>query len=185
MSLVITCPECQVCYPLSAGLLTDDGKALGIRLADAPRDLARNVVSYLRLHKPAKRALSLKRSYEIANEVLTLALADVVEWEGNTASNNPNHWILTIESLLAKPPKKLPLGNTNYLRSAVFERAAQAEQTALKEALDAVDKDHRTRESDARSGFLSGGNSPSPAQTPAERAQAKAEFERMQARLRG
>lgn len=184
--IIITCPECSCTYPVSAGLLTEDGKALAIRLADAPRDLARNVVSYLRLHKPAKRALSLKRSIEIASDVLSLAMAELIEWDGISVSNSPTHWVSTIEALLITPPKQLPLGNTNYLRKAVFERAAQADEAALKKALADVDREQREREHAARTGgFMASGGSPSQALSPAERAKATADFERDMALLKG
>jgi hypothetical protein len=151
--MIITCPDCHAVYPLAAGLLTDDAKALAIRLGEAPKELARAIISYLRLHKPKKRALSLKRSCEIASEILDLAFASTVEWDSlGVVSNEQRFWIGAMEVLVTKPPRDLPLANCNYLRSMVYRHAAQVEEDTRRQELDKIERDSRARESTARFG---------------------------------
>lgn len=152
--MIITCPNCECTYPIAAGFLTDDAKALAIRLGDAPRDLARAVIAFLRLYKPAKRALSLKRSCVLVGELLDLALADAVDFDAAGAvPNSVALWITVMEELVAKPPRELPLANTNYLRAIVYKRAAQLEADAKRAHLDQIERDSRAKENSAVNRF--------------------------------
>lgn len=124
----VVCPCCQTDFPIDAGLLDGDGKRLALILAEAEPALARSVIRYLALHKPAKQALRLARAAKLAEEVITLAMAPEVRRGGASRPNRAEFWTQAIEQMTENRSKlRLPLSGHGYVTEVAFGLAEQAE----------------------------------------------------------
>jgi hypothetical protein len=143
----LTCPCCGVDFPIEAGMTEGDGKRLAALLAGVEAELGRALVSYLRLHKPAKTALRMARAAKLAGELIELVRAGVVRRGHMPARPAPAAlWCAGVEALLAKRDKlRLPLHGHGYLLEIVYGLAEQAEAAA-----------ERAREEHARRGHRPG-----------------------------
>lgn len=138
----ITCPECQSQFPLSAGLLDAEAKRFGVALGACDPSLARALVSYLGLHKPAKTVLRLAKATRIVEEVAGLAASGEVHRNGVNRQASVSMWVQAIETMLDSRGKlRLPLSGHGYLMEIVFSLADQADAAA-----------EREREADKRAG---------------------------------
>lgn len=127
----LTCPECQTSFPLAAGFFDADGKRFGMVLASAEPSLARAVIHYLALHKPAKTALRLARAAKLAEEVLALACDREVSRGGLCRPSTPAVWVQAIETMLEGRAKlRLPLSGHGYLTEVAFAAADKADAAA-------------------------------------------------------
>ena len=132
----LTCPCCDVEFPIEAGFADDDGKRLAAVMAEFEPALGRSVLRYLRLFKPAKTALRSARAAKLVRELAELVKAGTVCRDERTGLRRPASaavWSVGIEQMLAsRATLTLPLENHNYLRAVVFGLAdhadAQAEQ---------------------------------------------------------
>lgn len=130
----VTCPCCDVEFPIEAGFADDDGKRLAAVLADFEPALGRSVLRYLRLFKPAKTALRSARAAKLVRELAELAKAGTVCRDERSGLRRPASaavWNAGIEQMLAnRTALSLPLENHNYLRAVVFGLADQADAQA-------------------------------------------------------
>lgn len=140
-----TCPHCAFQGEIEAFFVEAEGKRLAAIVAELPPELARAVLAYLRLFKPAKTALRTARAVKLAREVADLVKAGTVckdERGGVRRPAPPAVWAAGIEQMLAQRDRlSLPLETHGYLRAVVFGLADQADAAA-----------ERTREASARVG---------------------------------
>lgn len=133
----ICCPECQSTFPLAAGFFDADGKRLALVLADAEPTLARAVIGYLALHKPAKHALRLSRAAKLAEEVIALACRGEVCRGGLCRPASPGAFVQAIETMIEGRSKlRLPLSGHGYLTEVTFAIADKADAEAERQKED-------------------------------------------------
>lgn len=129
----LTCPCCQAQFPIEAGLLDDDGKRLAAVFAAMEPELARALLGYLRLHKPATRALSQKRAGRLVAEVVELVGLGEVTRNGATRPAPPQVWVQAIEQMLESRERlRLPLSGHGYLLEVAFGAADKIDAQAEK-----------------------------------------------------
>lgn len=134
MTVNVTCPSCQLSFPLEAGLVERDGKALAALMAELAPDLGRAALAYLALHKPVKRALKLGRAAKIVGELIDLVHAGQISWKGDVARTTPGLWIAGIERLADQRDElSLPLTGHGLLRACVHKLATGEEFRAQRE----------------------------------------------------
>jgi hypothetical protein len=93
-------------------------------MAELPRDVARWALPYLPLFRPRERALSWKRARRLLEELRDLIAQTEIAWgSGVPRPNRPEAWARGLEQICCHPPKELPLGNHNYLRTIVYRIA--------------------------------------------------------------
>lgn len=157
----VTCPCCDVDFPVEAGFVEADGKRLAALLAEFEPTLGRAVLAYLRLFKPPKTALRTARAVRLVQELDALVRAGTVcrdERTGVRRPATPAMWAAGIEQMLQnRATLALPLDGHNYLRAVVF---------GLADAADA--QVERAREADTRAGRHRGAGI-SPATPPEDR----------------
>lgn len=129
----LTCPCCQTQFPIEAGLLDDDGKRLAAVFAAMEPDLARALLGYLRLHKPATRALSQRRAARLVAEVVELVGLGEVTRNGATRPAPPQVWVQAMEQMLeGRERLRLPLSGHGYLLEVAFGQADKIDAQAEK-----------------------------------------------------
>lgn len=140
-----TCPDCGAQAHLASFFVEDEGKRLAATFAAMQPDLARSVLGYLSLFKPAKTALRLGRAAKIAQEVADLVAAGSVcrdERSGVRRKAAASHWAAGIDQMLAQRASlTLPLESHGYLKAVVYGLADKADAAA-----------ERQREDDAKAG---------------------------------
>lgn len=149
----LTCPCCASEFPIEAGLIEADGKRLAAQLGNMEPVLARAVLGYLRLFKPAKHGLRMARASKLIAELEALIRTGQVcrdERTGVHRPATPAMWATGIEHMLANPPSG-PLQNHHYLRAVVFALADKADAQA-----------ERAREDAARQGRHRSASNPAP-----------------------
>jgi uncharacterized Zn finger protein (UPF0148 family) len=98
-----------------------------------------NLVKYLGLHRPPKRALSWDRVAKLLGELKPMIESRSIHWEGRDWPASPDAWTTAIQVLLdMRSAGKLvtPLDNHNLLKSVIARRANTQEakaETALEE----------------------------------------------------
>lgn len=113
------CPCCHA--PLDLGAIVADLDARDLlALLSTHAELARPLVGYLTLWRPAKRDLSWSRALRLAREVVALTADSAVLAEALA---------VTVDSLRAKGGE-LPITSHGYLKR-VIEAAANRAQTAV------------------------------------------------------
>jgi hypothetical protein len=160
-----TCPHCAFQGEIEAFFVEAEGKRLAAIVAELPPEIARAVLGYLRLFKPAKTALRTARAVKLAREVADLIKAGTVckdERGGVRRPASPATWTAGIEQMLAQRDRlSLPLESHGYLRAVVFGLADQADAAV-----------ERQREADARGGrrpTAATRSDSTPSETPLER----------------
>lgn len=124
-----TCPDCGAQAHVSAFFMDDEGKRLAMIMACMAPPLARSVLGYLRLFKPAGSALRMARASGIAQEVAAMASSGVVFAAGETGLSRPAttaHWAAGIETLLSKR-LSVPLVGHALLQDEVYRLAGRPE----------------------------------------------------------
>lgn len=111
------CPVCHANLHLDALVQDEAGRALLIAVAKLPDVVAKPMLSYLGLFRPAKQDLSNARALKLIEEVLASYRADHVLAAALTETVNKIH-----EKRLNYSDAK-PLANHNYLKQ-VYQSAA-------------------------------------------------------------
>lgn len=141
----LTCPCCQTDFTIESGYAEGDGKRLAALLAGVEPELGRALVSYLRLHKPAKTALRLARAVKLAGEVVELVRAGTIR-RGHGAPRRASAalWVQGIETLIDRRDKlRLPLSGHGLLAEIVYGFAEKAEAAAEREREERTRRGHR------------------------------------------
>ncbi|MGO1073191.1 hypothetical protein [Lysobacter sp. CA199] len=128
MMVQMTCPCCFAEFPVEAGLVEADGKRLAAALGVMDADLVRVLFGYLRLHKPAQRALAQHKALTLAVEIGDLVASGEVRRNGVSRPASLAVWAQAIEQMLeGRSSLRLPLKGHGYLLEVVFGLADRAD----------------------------------------------------------
>mgnify|MGYP001809767942 CR=1 FL=1 len=136
-----TCPECGLHGDITLFL---DGPALAKGYAaalDIPSPLASRVVRYLRLFRPAGKALAHRKAARLLEELAAAIRAGEVTRKGQPWAAPLPVWEAALDEMLERPPAKLPITTHGYLLDVVASTAAKGAVSA-----------ERQRETQARQG---------------------------------
>lgn len=135
----LSCPACGFHADADAFLAErSEQEALALALT-FPGPLAASLMQYLRLFRPAKRALTAKRVGTLLAELASPVLSARIERGGRAWAAPVVAWQFAIEEMLAKRDAgklQLPLKSHGYLFEIVAGMAAKAEAKAESKAED-------------------------------------------------
>lgn len=129
------CPNCHVTLTLEA-LIEHDAAREAVRLAlEFPAPLGKQLMQYVSLFKPQKRALSMDRFASIINELLPLINAAQIERNGRIWAAPMPYWSQAFDTVwLGKAKLTLPLKSHGYLFEVIVGFANKAEAGKEKQA---------------------------------------------------
>lgn len=150
--LTLVCPSCGFYGPPDA-YLAEGSASRGLLLAlSAPAALAAPLQQYLRLFRPAKRALSARRVVTLLEELLPMIVEARVSRDGVTYPAPLDYWREALDELIAGRDRlTLPLKGHGYLLAMIAGYAKKAEAAG-----------EQAREERARGVSQTGGLPPSP-----------------------
>lgn len=130
----VVCPTCGAPSTLEAMLNDADQRQFAAIMAELPRTVAAIAPHYIGLFRPmGGRGLVWKRALRLIIEVRAMADMTTVQWGNGVARPlTPQMLGMAMERMIARPPRRLPLTNHNYLRSIVYEIADDADRGAEK-----------------------------------------------------
>lgn len=129
----LTCPNCGEDLSLAA-LIEHDASREAIMLAlQFPAPLGKLLVQYVKLFKPAQRALSMDRFSAILGELLPMVTNAKVSKNGNIYAAPQSYWVDAINNMVTnKASLTLPIKTHGYLISIIVgyadKSSAQAEK---------------------------------------------------------
>lgn len=189
MSTQITCPNpsCGTEFPLEAGFKDEDGKKYGRLMGTLQPTTARALDAYLGLFKPRKTKLSIRRTFVLSNELVTLWNTGQLTRDSTTHTTEISDFVQSMEQMCISKPPSLPLKNHGYLLEVVITTAAKRKEADGFRERAELDKQLARKESDLRTGrgVEPTGGSPGQEETDAERDEAQRNFERQMAELSG
>jgi hypothetical protein len=126
MTLLATCPECGLRAELTVFIdAGESSQALAKALA-LPAPLAGQIVRYLRLFAPPKKALAQRKAARLLNELSEAIASGEVRRKGQSWAAPLGVWEAALETVLAQPPERLPLDGHGYLLAVVATQAAKS-----------------------------------------------------------
>jgi hypothetical protein len=124
----VTCPSCGAEMGLDVLLAHDDSRQALARLVALSVPLGRVVLQYLRLFKPAQRAMSHGRTVKLIEELLPDLERGAVTHKGRDWPAPLPLWQAAIERMLAQRDQlTLPMKSHGYLVEIVVGLADKAE----------------------------------------------------------
>lgn len=135
------CPECGLSADLAAFVTQGEHNQALAAALEIPAILGPRVVRYLGLHRPPSRALSGAKAVRLLSELRDAIVSGQIERKGVVRPAPLKAWLAALDTLLERPPSKLPLSGHGYLFEVVATEA---------DRLDAAEE--RRREEAARSG---------------------------------
>lgn len=122
------CPNCHETLSLAA-LIEHDAARDAVRLAlEFPAPLAKQMLQYVSLFKPAQRALSMDRFAKIISELIPMISAAQVEYKGRSWSAPQLYWAQAFDAVWAsRSGLTLPLTSHGYLIKVIVGYANKAE----------------------------------------------------------
>ncbi len=161
----LVCPSCGYYGPPDA-YMADVAASRALLLAlSAPAPLAQQVQQYLRLFRPAQRALSSSRAAAILEDLLPMILEAKITWRGVIYPAPAEYWREAMdEMIIGRDRLTLPLKSHGYLLTIIAGYARKAD--AASEA-----KAHQTRAGNTPVGTSAAHQAfpPEPAAKPAPR----------------
>lgn len=134
----LVCPSCGFYGPPDA-YMSDVPASRALLLAmSMPAALAQPMQQYLRLFRPAQRAMSSSRVATLLEELLPMVLEAKISWRGVVYPAPLEYWRDGIEDMLQSKTLTLPVKNHHYLLAILAGYAQKAD--AAGEA-----KSHQTR----------------------------------------
>lgn len=130
----LTCPDCGAAFNVLQAMEDADGRRFVELLTSLPPVVARPLVRYLRLFKPAKQGLRWSRMLKLTRELAPMIRDAQVMRNGSAYVVPAAAWAAAMISLVETPPKtlSLPLTSNGYLLSILAgeaeKQAAQDEQ---------------------------------------------------------
>lgn len=129
----LVCPSCGFYGPPDA-YMADVAASRALLLAlSAPAPLAQQVQQYLRLFRPAQRALSSSRAAAILEELLPMILEAKITWRGVVYPAPVEYWREAMEEMIVGRDRlDLPMKSHGYLLTIIAgyaKRAAAASET--------------------------------------------------------
>lgn len=135
----ITCPNCGVSGSLEMFLNDALTRAVLKHALELPAPLSKQILTYIGLFRPAKRALTWDRVEKLLNELLEPIKAGRVERGGRTWSASTSVWQAALEEMLGKREKlRLPLKTHGFLFEVVAglaDKDAAAEERSKEKQL--------------------------------------------------
>jgi hypothetical protein len=143
----VTCPSCGAEMDLDVLLAHEDSRQALAQLAAISLPLGKVVLQYLRLFKPATRAMSHSRTVKLITELLPDLQRQSIERKGREWDAPTEAWRIAIEHVLAMRDKgalTLPLTSHGYLYEVLAGMADKVEAKAESE----VEQRRRQRRGD-------------------------------------
>lgn len=149
----IVCPACAAEFDTDVAINEANARRFFALLKDFPAGYIGPLVQYLRLHKPARSALSWTKMLKLARELQPMVAGARVTRNGSTWIAPLDLWVSCTESLITNRPQdlKLPLKGNGYLLAVV---SGQAEKAAAKTET-RVENERKQRGVDHRRGLQS------------------------------
>lgn len=133
----LVCPCCGATASAEAWANDAEARAALALACNLPEPMARRVLSYLGLFRPAGQALRWQRSARLLATLAELAESGHVQVQGKPARPcGPDIWARGMEQMAAQRERlSLPLKNHNYLRQIVWQLADQADAAHERERI--------------------------------------------------
>lgn len=132
----VTCPSCGADMDLDVLLAHEDSRQALAQLASISIPLGKVVLQYLRLFKPATRAMSHSRTVKLIGELLPDLQRQRIDRKGRDWEAPHEAWRIAIEHVLAMRDKgslTLPLTSHGYLYEVLCGMADKLEAQAERE----------------------------------------------------
>lgn len=125
----LVCPACAAEYDTDVAINEANARRFFALLKEFPAGYVGPLIQYLRMHKPAKSALTWTKMLKLSRELQPLVSNARVTRNGSTWAAPLDLWVACTEQLVTQPPGDLilPLKGNGYLLSMV---AGQAEKSA-------------------------------------------------------
>lgn len=140
----VTCPSCGADMDLDVLLAHEDSRQALATLAAISLPLGKVVLQYLRLFKPAARAMSHSRTVKLIGELLPDLQRQAIDRKGREWEAPHEAWRIAIEHVMAMRDKgalTLPLTSHGYLYEVLAGMADKVEAKAEHQ----TEQDRRTR----------------------------------------
>jgi len=147
----VTCPSCGAEMDLDVLLAHEDSRQALAQLAAVSLPLGKVVLQYLRLFKPASRAMSHSRTVKLITELLPDLQRGAIERKGREWDAPTEAWRIAIEHVLAMRDKgalTLPLTSHGYLYEVLAGMADKLEAQAERDT--ETQRRHRRSAGDAQ-----------------------------------
>lgn len=132
----VTCPSCGADMDLDVLLAHEDSRRALARLCELSLPLARPMLQYLRLFKPAKRAMGHGRTVKLLEELLPDVQRGAIERNGREWTAPLDTWRSALEQVLQRRDDgklTLPLKTHGYLYEVLMGLADKAEAVSERE----------------------------------------------------
>lgn len=126
----LICPECGAVASATAWA-NDAAVRQVIKTAlEMPWAVSSRALPYIALFRPSgNRGLSWDKALRLMTELAALAVETHVQWDGKPARPvSAEIWGQALESITARPPKKLPLKSHGYLTSIAYDLANESDR---------------------------------------------------------
>ncbi len=131
----LSCPACGAHLSLDAALSDADARRFADLMATLPASLARPLIAYLALFRPAKTGLRWPRLLGLAQEIVPMIQAAEVRRHGRVLRAPHAVWEQALGQLADRPASlSLPLKTHGYLLEIVAQAAERAAQSAYSPA---------------------------------------------------
>lgn len=129
----VTCPSCGADMDLDVLLAHEDSRRALLRLVEISMPLAKVMVQYLRLFKPAKRAMGISRVVKLLEELLPDVQRGFVTHKGREWAAPVAAWQEAVQVMLGRRDEgklKVPLTSHAYLYEVLSGIADKSEGLA-------------------------------------------------------
>jgi len=125
----LICPECGATACAAAWSNDAEAREVLAAIVKLPPQIAANILPYLGLFRPGKRALAWKRARKIVGDLVALTASGHVQIQGKAARKCPPAiWAQAMEDMAARRDRlQLPLKNHNYLKHVAWPLADAAD----------------------------------------------------------
>lgn len=124
----IVCPVCNAKYALEAALSDVDARQAVVEMGRMPPPAAKVALAYIGLFRPAKSALSWRRTGKLLGELADMLAAGGIRRKGRAWKLTVNDFIRGFEAVLSRREKLvLPLKNHGYLEEVLVGIANKQE----------------------------------------------------------
>lgn len=117
---------CQFCGAMNDvfGMLNASNYRESVRvISEMPCGVHSLAIKYLAFFQTESgRAIPVEKSLRLMNELKILAVEAFIQYDNKPARKNfVSAWVKGLETILERPPRRLPLENHNYLRKIVWD----------------------------------------------------------------
>jgi hypothetical protein len=125
----IICPCCQADFPIEAGI-NDVAARNAVKRAFSLTPLGDQLLGYVQLFKPEKRAMSMAKLVKLLDELLPMIQSGRIEHKGRVWPAPQEYWRMALAEMIGKRDTlTLPLKSHGYLFTII---AGQADKGAAK-----------------------------------------------------